>query len=211
MRKHLRRCLDSVLWQLHPEDECLVVCDGFVEPESSASYSLLSFPEPEGVAAARNHGLQAAKGDWVKFMDVDDVLSPFALNAFRADLNSIPADVAVVSGQQIKVHNGLVVGTFDPPVVDQSIERENPLLVGMVLVRRSHALAVGGFDPRIEFEEDWDFWLRLYRANYRFRSLPTPFCYYWIDDAERREKRRTHRVEGMHVREYLRKKYNLLR
>jgi glycosyltransferase involved in cell wall biosynthesis len=200
-----------VLWQLNPEDECLVVCDGFVGPESSASCSFLCFAEREGVAAARNHGLQAARGDWIKFMDADDLLSPFALNAFRAAATSIPPNVAVVSGQQIKVHNGVVVGTSDPLVVEQSIEKENPLLVSMVVVRRSHALAVGGFDPRIEFEEDWDFWLRLYRASYRFRSLPTPFCYYWIDDLERREKRRTHLVEGMHVRDYLRKKYNLAR
>ena len=211
MRRHLRRCLDSVLWQLNPEDECIVVCDGFVEPESSASCSFIPLPEPEGVAAARNHGLEAASGDWVKFLDVDDLLSPFALNAFRAKVDSIPGNVAVISGQQIRVHNGLVEGTFEPFVVDQFIDKQNPLLVSMVFVRRSHALAVGGFDPRIEFEEDWDFWLRLHRANYRFRSVPTPFCYYWIDDAERREKRRNHRVQGVHVREYLRKTYNLPR
>jgi glycosyltransferase involved in cell wall biosynthesis len=209
MRKHLRRCLDSVLWQLSSEDECVVVCDGFVEPEPSASCSFLSIPEPAGVAAARNHGLQAATGDWIKFMDADDLLSPFALNAFRAKVNSIPDNVAVICGQQVKVHNGLVVGTCDPLVVDQFIEKENPLLVSMAFVRRSHAIAVGGFDPRIEFEEDWDFWLRLYRANYRFRSIPTPFCYYWIDDVERGEKRRKHLVDGVHVRDYLRKKYNL--
>ncbi len=210
--KHLRRCVDSVLWQLMPGDECVVVSDGCELPVECDGPWLkkVCLTVAHGVSSARNYGaLHVASGKWIKFLDADDLLAPFALNAFRAIEPKLPEKVAVVAGSQIKVHNGIVQGTQDPPDIARVIAHANPILVSMAFVRREAALRVRGFDERIEFEEDWDFWLRLRQAGWQFAIHRRPFCCYCVDDAERAAKVRSHQVEGMDVREYLARTYGI--
>ena len=214
--KHLERCIDSVLWQLSPADECIVIGDGCSALGArgffrDARIKNFNTGEAKGECAARNVGLREARHDWIKFLDADDLLAPFALNAFRSVVGKLPDAISVLAGATIKVHNGLVVGYSDPPPIEQLITRVNPILPSMVFVRRSAAQAVAGFDERIDFEGDWDFWLRLRKAGYRFAIHRRPFCCYWIDDAERAEKEasRTHQVEGVDVREYLARTYGI--
>ena len=71
--------------------------------------------------------------------------------------------------------------------------------------------ALGCKDERIDFEGDWDFWLRLRKAGHKFAIHRRPFCCYCIDDEARAaaEKVRTHKVEGMDVRAYLAKTYGI--
>ncbi len=217
---HLQRCVDSVMWQLGEFDQLILVGDncGPYDDYISGRYSGTS-PDiicpvsrrnaVSGVSAARNLGLQHASGEWVKFLDADDLLAPFALNIFRAAVGTLPPEVAVLAGAQVKVHNGIPRGTIDPPDIDNVITRANPLLVSMAFVRRAAANAVLGFNEQIDFEEDWEFWLKLRAAKHRFARMSQPFCYYWVDDAERAGKQRTHQIEGMDVRAWLAKTYGV--
>lgn len=210
--KHLQRCVDSVLWQLTPEDELIIVGDGcdtwcVMTDQRLVATRIQIFQG--GVSAARNRGLHEARNPWIKFLDADDLLAPFALNAFRAIVDKIPEKVGVVVGSQIKVHNGIVQGYQDPPNIEQVITHANPILVSMTFVRRAYAASVNGFDERIEFEEDWDFWLKLRETGYQFAIHRRPFCCYCVDDAERAAKVRSHLVEGVDVRQYLAKRYRI--
>lgn len=217
--KHLPRCLNSVLWQMEAADECWLVGDGLdisgfrmaweIVPGHRGRLHSLGAGEVRGVSHARNRALGQASGEWLKFLDADDLLAPFALNAFRALESKVPAEVACLMGGYFKVHNGMPVGFQTPPDIESLIAKVNPCLVSPSFIRRAAAAAVGGFDERIQFEEDWDFWLRLRRAGHRFATTKTPFAYYWIDDAERAEKQRDHTVEGMDVRDYLAKTYGI--
>lgn len=219
--KYLLRCLQSVCWQLEKGDEVIVVSDGGTLLKSDIQNLLVRFGESlffeftekvSGVSITRNLGLKTADNPWVKFLDVDDLLAPFALNAFRKVAAKIPETVAVVSGQQVKVVNGVPLsGVLGPIEMERIIERQNPMLVSMAFVRRAHAQAVGGFDPNLPFEEDWDFWLKLYRANHDFATIAVPVCYYWIHEAERAEKEKTRvrSVNGMDVADIIKKRYSL--
>ena len=93
----------------------------------------------------------------------------------------------------------------------QDILKRNILLPSAVFVRRSALLEVGLFDDRLDFEEDWDMWLRL-NERYglqAFAHTMVPFCYYWLSDIEGvKKKKRTGLVEGIPIREYFRKRYN---
>lgn len=79
--KTLARAIDSVLAQTHPACEIIVVDDGSTDTsaEIAASYGppvrLLRQPN-RGVAAARNLGVRAARGEWVAFLDADDYYYP---------------------------------------------------------------------------------------------------------------------------------------
>ena len=78
---YLRECLDSVLAQTFTDWECLCVDDGSADESGSIldEYAqrdsrFLVFPKKNGgVSAARNLALDNAKGEWICFLDGDDV------------------------------------------------------------------------------------------------------------------------------------------
>ena len=65
------------------------------------------------------------------------------------------------------------------------------------------------FDERIDQEEDWDLWFRLHERYglSAFATTTAPVCYYRINHAERQQKRREAKVDGVSVREYFRRRY----
>lgn len=89
--RFLSRCIDSILGQLGPADELIVVDDGSTDNsrEIIGGYrnSILAIPKANGgQASAMNAGFAASKGDWIWFVDADDWLSPNALRAIRPQL-----------------------------------------------------------------------------------------------------------------------------
>lgn len=80
--KYLRECLDSVLAQSYNELEIIVVNDGSTDgswrviQEYAAVYNGIKpvCQENQGISSARNRGLEQAKGDYVMFLDCDDIL-----------------------------------------------------------------------------------------------------------------------------------------
>lgn len=87
--KYLRRCLDSIAAQTFTDWECICVDDG--SPDASGaicdeyaakdSRFVVIHQENGGVSRARNAGLDAARGEWIAFVDSDDWIEPetFAL------------------------------------------------------------------------------------------------------------------------------------
>ena len=78
---YLRECLDSILAQTCPDWECICVDDGSIDGSGSIldDYSALDsrfrvvHQANRGVSAARNRGLELAQGEWVTFLDGDDL------------------------------------------------------------------------------------------------------------------------------------------
>lgn len=78
--KYIDGCLDSIKDQLDEEDEVLIIDDGSTDGTAEICKHYVSnkihyiYQENSGVSAARNNGLQYAKGDWIFFVDADDYL-----------------------------------------------------------------------------------------------------------------------------------------
>ncbi|HAB16157.1 MAG TPA: glycosyltransferase family A protein [Verrucomicrobiota bacterium] len=217
MARYLFRAVLSGLWQLEPQDELIVVDDASSDLDEYAGLrpfldrlTWIRNPKNLGLPGSRNVAIRATEVDWIKFLDADDVLAPYALNVIRDPDDPIPPGVQVVAGGCHRViNNNYVDFLYSSDESMQSIMSRNPLLCSAVFARRSALLEVGLFDDRLDFEEDWDMWLRL-NERYglgAFAHTLAPFCYYWISDSDRREKHRTAMVEGMNVREYFRKRY----
>ena len=96
---YLKECVDSVLHGLYEEDEVILVengssdssweiCCGYKDAHSCVRAVHL---ETAGVSKARNFGISAAKGDWIIFLDADDILDPGLLPA--AHKLDIEADI----------------------------------------------------------------------------------------------------------------------
>ena len=100
---YLPRAVDSVLAQPGGDYEVVVVDDGSTD-ETPKLMQRFGSPvcslrqENQGPSAARNHGIGASHGEWLLFLDSDDVLLPTALPAFRAAIDRHPAADVLAGG-----------------------------------------------------------------------------------------------------------------
>lgn len=215
--QYLYRAVTSAIWQLKPEDEIIVVDDGSTDIMDYAGLRpfvrrilWLSNPIAKGVSYSRNRGIQASRAEWIKLLDADDVLAPFALDIVRCTSLSMSSNIKIVTGGSHRIHNGRYLDYLCPTEdTIANILRHLPTLPSATFIRRQTLIDVGLFDERIDFEEDWDMWLKIHEAYGKEAFLITnqPVCYYWISEIERQSKMRTRTVEGMPVRDYFKIRY----
>ncbi|MCI8441525.1 MAG: glycosyltransferase [Provencibacterium sp.] len=106
VEKYLERCLGSLLGQTHRQMEFLLVNDGSTDASGEIcdrfaakdSRIKVIHQKNAGVSAARNAGLEAAKGEYIGFCDPDDYVEPDMYEYLLKLLQSEKADIAVCSG-----------------------------------------------------------------------------------------------------------------
>ncbi len=163
--RFLAEAIDSVLAQTYPTVEIVVVDDGSTDrtPEIIASYPNVHGLRQEraGQAAARNRGVAAATGEYVAFLDADDVMLPDRLERQVAYLRERPEYACVLGRQRIAVEPGV-----EPPewVGKAGVDGgESELVQPMsALVRRTALERIGPFDASFRYAEDVDW---LFRAQ----------------------------------------------
>lgn len=132
--------------------------------------------EPDsGAACAVARELNGARGDYVGWLNADDLLLPGALGRIAAEFERREVDVVYADGWFVDVHDR-VVGAYPTAAHDPGLLRSFCYLSQpSVFVRRSAYDAVGGIDAGLEYCFDYELWMRLAKAGYRFRYLPA-FC-----------------------------------
>lgn len=152
--------------------EVVLVNDGGTPPVVPAQYPLrvvrVDLERNEGRAAAANAGLAAATGDYVAFLDDDDLIAP---EHFETLVGAVAA-----AGVRV-VYSDAAAGLYElSPQGWRCRERrlpysrnydadflllDNYIPFNTILIERSLAVEVGGFDTGLPFFEDWDFLIRL--------------------------------------------------
>jgi glycosyltransferase involved in cell wall biosynthesis len=193
---YLGDCIESVLAQQGPfRHEVVIVDDASTDATAELAghfaaqhedVRLLRLAENLGPSAARNHGIAAASGSMIAFLDADDLWPAGRLTAGLAVLEAHP-DVGLVFGDcaVFDAHGERMASFFadaglddafwgDPlliPDQDLKLFRLNYIPTGAVLVRREHLTTVGGFDAGRRLVEDLELWLRLAPVC-RFAHVP---------------------------------------
>ena len=194
----------SVLGQEPARDfalELIIVDDASSDPTTLATLRTLG-PDTRvkvlrnenctGAAASRNEGLRHCTGDYIAFLDADDLWKPNHLDLhlslraeFAATLTSTDYDLIDQSGQVI-THGAMLSSTHKGPRLRQAmqgqarlaLERPRVLFIeicpawtGSVVVDRGSLAEVGTFNDRLRYGEDVELWTRLSaRCRFAFAS-----------------------------------------
>ena len=178
----LRQTIESIQNQTFSNIEIIVINDGSTDRTldvladiSDQRLKVFSY-ENGGVCAARNRGVSYAAGDFISFVDADDLWTSDKLEAQFNALKAHPdADVVYSwtyffyeqTGETISGHP-----TFFEGDVYTALLQENFLSSGSnILVRKERINQIGGFDPTFPHCADWDFYLRL-SAQCKFALVP---------------------------------------
>ncbi|MFI5286798.1 MAG: glycosyltransferase, partial [Candidatus Dormibacteria bacterium] len=125
-----------------------------------------------GIAAASNSALSLATGDFVGFIDNDDVLRPHALYAMAAYLREHPdADVVYSDEDKLLPDGSVGIPTFKPDFSQDRLLAEN-YINHFTVVRRTLALSVGGFREGFDGSQDHDLMLRVTEAATHVGHVP---------------------------------------
>ncbi|MGO9176674.1 MAG: glycosyltransferase family 2 protein, partial [Desulfobaccales bacterium] len=177
----VKEAVASVLAQTWRDFEVLVVDDASRDgtAEALAAFGsrirLLRSPSRLGVAAARNLGISAARGQWLAFLDSDDLWRPEKLARQMAYLAGLP-ELVLCQTEETWERQGLKVNQprshrkIGGWIFFQSLER---CLVSpsAVILHRTVFQEHGGFDEGLPAAEDYDLWLRL-SWRYQIGLLP---------------------------------------
>ncbi len=185
----LAEALASLARQTWRRTEVVLVNDGGAAPPVDDDYPLdivrVDLEPSRGRAGAANAGIAAAHGDWIAFLDDDDLAEPEHLETLVGAARAADVRVAYTDAA-VSIHE------LDPDLGWREVDRRLPysrdfdrdLLVldnyipfNTVLVDRTLLAEVGPLDEDLPFFEDWDLLIRL-AANSPFHHLARVTCEY---------------------------------
>jgi glycosyltransferase involved in cell wall biosynthesis len=131
--------------------------------------------ENRGLSSARNRGALEARGDFLLFLDPDDILEPGFCEKLAIKLCLSPHLAFVYSGV---IHFGDLNGTEITEFDLARLKKEN-YIAFTTLIRRTVFLLLGGMDEEMHDNfEDYDFWLRLIEQGYTGSLVYEPLFRY---------------------------------
>jgi len=182
--KFLRETLGHVFAQTFKDYEVVVVDDGSTDNSVSVVEEIAErYARPvriisqanQGAAAARNTGARAAQGQYLAFLDADDIWYPQKLGreveVLEKDQGAIMvwSNWDVVDGVGRMVHSGFPVHQLtscDDTPLTKLLGKETRFYLSAMLVHRTVFEQIGGFDPDVFPVEDYDLSFRLFNFGH---------------------------------------------
>lgn len=180
--QYLPETLQSVLDQSYTNWECIIVNDGSPDAteevaqrwcEKDSRFIYLK-KENGGLSSARNAGLKIAKGDYIQFLDSDDLLEKdkilqqslffntsvdLIISGYRYFENSEGITKLRITGNYNILPETVIIMSDHVDVINL-FKRRNPFVICAPLYKKRVFEVVGGFDEQLHSLEDWDFHLR---------------------------------------------------
>jgi GT2 family glycosyltransferase/SAM-dependent methyltransferase len=192
---YLDEAVQSVLAQTRQDLELLVVDDGSDDPVTQ--HLLASYRRPRtriirtanrGVSAARNTGLEEARGRYVSFLDADDLFEPRFL---EATIGRLEGDDSLAFASCWLTAFGAKRFAWEPQRCDLTWLLAEDTVCTAAPVRREALLAVGGFDERAALDgyEDWKLAIDLVEQGHRGAIVPERLFRYRIRPGSKTSER----------------------
>jgi glycosyltransferase involved in cell wall biosynthesis len=187
----LDQAIESALAQTWPRTEVVVVDDGSSDrsAEIASSYPVtLVRQDNQGVAAARNRGVETAEGELLAFLDQDDLFLPEKLERQLEALRAEPEAGICACQMRLFVEPGYPRPDWiHPSLLDWD---HHTLQLGTMLVWRRTFEQVGPFEESYQWANDADWLVRAREAGVPFAMLDEPLVHYRVhgSNESRREE-----------------------
>jgi glycosyltransferase involved in cell wall biosynthesis len=173
--EYLEDCIESAYDQTMPAHEIIVVNDGSLDntQEIAERYMFKEFPMIEspvrvinqvnkGLPSARNTGIMNATGDYIQFLDADDMLKENAIARLTTEIIQTNADIVAPSFKEF--------GKSDREIILTGFTIEDLKQANRIgyfsCVRRQALLECGGYNPKMKWGyEDYDLWFDLFKRG----------------------------------------------
>ncbi|MEH2046102.1 glycosyltransferase family 2 protein [Nostoc sp.] len=205
VEKYIAATVQSVLEQTYTNFELLIIDDASLDRSINICQQ---FTDPRikiihqanrGVSGARNTGIRHAQGEYLAFLDGDDLWLPEKLEKQIAHLENSPAVGVSFSRSAFIDEAGQALGTYQMPklkeITSSYLLSCNPVGNGSAAVIRREVLKAikfqdnlyGAnedcyFDERLLQSEDNEFWIRIsIKSNWQIEGIPEPLTLYRVN------------------------------
>lgn len=191
--------IESVLNQTRRDFELIVVDDGSTDDTVATverfvrqddRISLIAKPH-RGSSAARNAAIARSVGEYVSFIDSDDLWLPRYLEVMATTLAGHPraavahTDAWVLFDEVKKIARGTAMGAYQPPAVPgeplaflRALLEHSNFVYGATTVRRRVLVEVGGFREDLMSSLDYELWMRIAAHGHSFVRCPENLAVY---------------------------------
>lgn len=173
--KFVSKTVESVLDQTFTDYEIIIVNDGATDQSEAKIFECKDnrvqyfFKKNEGVAVARNFGIEKASADYICFLDADDFWFPNFLETMHHFISKLPEQKVFAAAIEIETKNKLMKAHYSIPkksdfeIVDffDASQKECVLWTSSVCIHKSVFEKVGTFDSKIKHGEDTELWIRI--------------------------------------------------
>lgn len=184
----LKECIDTVINQSYTNWELVIVDDGSDSEELTET--LMSYSQKYdkikviinktnyGISAATNNGVEISSGEFIAFLDHDDLLTDDALAVIVKYINDNP-DFDVFYSDQDKVDlNGKLFEPFLKPDWSQWFSRGVMYIGHVLVIKKSIIEKVGLFDSYFDGVQDFEYLLRVSENTQKIYHIPK-ILYHW--------------------------------
>ena len=194
--RYLGFALQSVLNQTYTNWEAIVVdnhstdnTDEVIKSFANPRITYLKIHNHGVIAASRNAGIRAAKGEWVAFLDSDDwwTNNKLQVSFERVDekVDLVYHDMEIV-GDQPRAFRRKTIKSWQvkPPVLIDLLLKGNAIVNSSVLVRKRLLKQIDGFNESRAMiaSEDFNAWLRIAQLSNQFLWIPHRLGFYLKHD-----------------------------
>lgn len=186
------QAIESVLAQTFTDYEIIVVNDGSTDNTAQvlAGYGdclQVITQANAGLSAARNSGLKAAQGEFIAFLDADDLWYPHMLATTVAHLQQNPEIDLVCGAWDLIDESGQMFRPANKPSnlrarvradLLRALATGNLFLVHALLIRKKCFACCGDFDTTLKAVEDWDLWTRMAIHGHKVDMIDAPVARY---------------------------------
>ena len=190
----LREAVASVRAQDFGDFEFLIVDDGSGDGTASMLAAFASADprirvlqqESQGIVAALNNAIAAARAPYLARLDADDRASPVRLGKQLAFMQAHPEIGLLGTFAETIDAAGNIIGRLTPPAegtkLAQVLRRSNPFVHSSVMMRSALVRRIGGYRAAFKAAEDYDLWLRM-AETCDIANLPEYLAQYRHHDA----------------------------
>jgi len=187
--KYIEYAISSVLSQSYPNFELIVIDDGSKDNtvaiikkfiDMDARIKLVINQTNLGVSATRNKGISIAKGEWIAFLDSDDIWKESKLEKQIQQAEQTGAQFLFTGVSFINENNNLYKGLFEVPskVTYNQLLRQNVITCSSVLIKKHFFETIKM--EKDEMHEDYAVWLRILNMNILAYGINEPLLIYRI-------------------------------